>query len=51
MPTEIEPQAERSPTFGGSRPKSMPGGTVSPGPSAGQSPAVPPGPRAQGEGP
>jgi multidrug efflux system membrane fusion protein len=33
MPTESEPQAERSPTFGGSRPRSMPGGAVNPGSS------------------
>jgi multidrug efflux system membrane fusion protein len=32
MPAETDPQAERSPTFGGSRPTSMPGGAVNPGP-------------------
>ncbi len=43
MPTETGPQAERSPTFGGARPKSMPGGAVNPGGATNRAGAVKPG--------
>jgi hypothetical protein len=43
MPTEAGLQAARSATFGGRRPKSMPGGAVNPGGAANPAGAAKPG--------